>query len=194
MNHTNMRTKAILYLPGRGGNLNAASTYQSLLPYTTVIGVQPDREWYPAPNGPLDQREAVEGLKKAATDFNEYVLNKICPEINIAPTEIVLAGHSAGGVVAIQAACEADWKYKAVIVHSGCVLDRNILPKKKNDVAFYFYHAMDDEVFGYKERYEPSFAALTKAGYFCVEQNKVSGHAIVRNDIVNAVDQILKAL
>lgn len=187
--------KAVICLPGRGGSakeLAARYAKDRLMVRFKVIGIQPDKEWYPAPRGPEDQKEAVAGAIGAAVNLNNYILD-LLRDLKVPNYKIALVGYSAGGVMALQAASLAGWNYPLVIVHSGCALDPATL--RERTVKVHLYHAKDDCCFYWDQRYLPTKEALIQKGWQveCHERER-GGHNLPDNDIYSAVTTIFTVL
>lgn len=185
---------AVICLPGRGGNMYSLATpyaEEPLLGKFKIIGIEPDKEWYPSPRGPKDQKEAVHGLAGAAVNLGAYIQN-LLKEEKISPYNVAIAGFSAGGVMAIQTAAMANWtQIPLTVVHSGCVLDSSILPERTLTVLM--FHSKDDTCFDWNERYQPSKEALKKKGYqlICIERER-GGHTIPSAELYEAASSIFR--
>lgn len=180
----------LICLPGRGGNaMQMTRDYQDHLEMlghreSAIVGMQPKRiggGWYPAPNGPDDQDEAITGMAESVAVLDEAI-SKVEKEYGITRKEICLAGFSAGAVMAMQMAATSVEPFGGVIVHSGAILDLENLPPAPTQTPILLCHYKDDSVFGWTERYEPMHEALVREGYnisTCI--NPIGGHKIDRN-------------
>ncbi len=188
---------AVVFLPGRGASARSLMMqYEDYLDdedQKILIAIDPENaSWYPPPNGPNDQDSAVTGCEKTTKELNAYI-GELLAKLHVQKENVVLVGFSAGGVMAIQLALHD--KYAGAICHNGCVLEPGILDKKVHNPTIYLYHARDDGVFGWKERYLPTKKALIEKGYnvVCKEHNK-GGHHIQHSDMQDALKALAKLL
>lgn len=138
--------------------------------------ISPEKEWYPPPKGAKDQRMAVLGLEETIPELDKFIT-----EIGVNKSKTVLAGFSAGAVVALHLGNYTEEPFKAVICHNGACIGEP--GKAKHKTPFLLIHSQDDNCFGWKERYVPMKKYLTKNGYEVnfVEKEK-GGHAISEHD------------
>ena len=145
-------------------------------------------EWYPQPNGPHDQKEALKGLSESVNLIDDYV-DKVAKENSLSRGKVHLAGHSAGGVVALQVAVHSKVPFGSVHVHCGAILEPGKLPKS-NDTPVFVFHGENDSVFKWHERYLPMKTALIKGGYNCAFVEHYDGH-VIRNQDVKSIRKFL---
>lgn len=145
----------------------------------------PEGQWYPAPKGTHDQKEALEGLPKSVKIIDNLI-NKMMKQYSLLRRDIYLAGHSAGAVVALQVAAHSHEPLGGVHMHCGAILDPSSLPRN-NGTPIFVFHSENDLVFSWDERYLPTKEALIKNGYQCafVERRDYAngGHAVRKEDI-----------
>jgi predicted esterase len=186
----------ILALPGRGGlGEDLAEIYlKTRLSKTLIVGITPkNKEWYPMPFGPYNQKRAVEGID-VAMEAIEEVISTIEKKYNINSKKIALAGFSAGAVMAIQLAAHSNKKFAAVISHCGAILEPYSMPKAQNKVPILLTHSWDDVIFDWQERYIPMKIALCEKEYdFYGVEAPDNGHTFNYFDIVIASNFIAKA-
>jgi len=154
----------ILCLPGRGshaGELVRWYNNELQMDDNLIVGITPElRCWYPLPNGPDDQTDAVEGILKA-----KYTIERVIRKIGIPRKNMFLVGHSAGAVMAIQLSIHSPEPFAGVIVHSGAILEPKEVPECQNDTPYLLIHSKDDVIFKWDERYLPMRDALEERGY-----------------------------
>jgi predicted esterase len=181
IDHGNNPTTAILFLPGKGGDVISLAFFYKEEQHRLLVGVTPNNyEWYPTPNGPHDQENAVRGCEDAIPFIFDEIVH-IERQYGIPPEKIAIVGFSAGGVMAIQAAAHIKNRLLGAIVsHSGTILDPNRLPHCKNpEIPIFLTHNRDDSVFTWKERYLPARLVLQKKEYCVLTcEGKTGGHKI----------------
>lgn len=179
----------VLVLPGRAG-VGEDLTYRyagTELDQSLFIGVTPTGfEWYPCPNGPDDQQNALDGIWDAFQTIDR-TLERIETRYGIPRKNMAVAGYSAGGVMTIQTVALSDEPLAAGIVHAGAILNPDILPKAKHTTPLLVFHNQDDYCFDWWERYLPMKDALRNKGYvaYFVERKK-GNHSVLYPDIVIA--------
>ena len=187
----------VILLPGRGQPcLDMINRYDraSNLANMRLIAVEPIDEWYPAPNGVGDQSEAIWGLKLTVPEFENFVTD-LEREYEVDRANIVLAGFSAGAVLAIQVAANTDRPFGAVVVHNGAILDPESMLESKNNTPFLVFHNMNDDCFEWEERYLPMKEALESNNYDVdFIEGETGGHYIADEDVKFAGNWIKKTL
>jgi predicted esterase len=177
----------ILCLPGREDTgRNLAEIYKGAeLRQTMIVGMTPKYEWYPAPNGPNDQTEAIAGLS-GAVEMVEKVLTKIRKGFGVKKEQVVLVGFSAGAVVALETFARSKYPFAAVVCHSGAILDHENFPHCKfTTVPVFATHCQDDTVFSCKERFWPMCDTLEHCGYNLIPmEHRKGNHSIFKQDII----------
>lgn len=179
----------IILMVGRCGRaIDMMRYYREVceLDRTRLISVEPLDEWYPAPKSPEDQEEAIWGLKVSVPEFDLFIA-KLEEDYSINRSEIVLAGFSAGAVMAIQVAAYSQKPFAAVISHNGAILDPAALPMAAHDTPFFLIHSRDDQCFSWDERYIPMKKALLAKEYTVELCEREDGdHAIAPEDVADA--------
>lgn len=179
----------IVLMVGRNGRaIDLLKYYKEFceLERTRLISIEPVDEWYPAPRSPEDQQEAIWGLKVSVPQFDTFV-SEIEKDFKTDRSQIVLAGFSAGAVMAIQVAAYSENPFAAVISHNGAILAPDELPESKHKTPIFLIHSKNDECFGWEERYLPMKKALLKKGYTVELCEKEDGdHSIDPEDIADA--------
>lgn len=187
---------AIVLLPGRGQsarNILAKYIHYSNLNQFALIAIEPNVEWYPAPNGAGDQDNSLFGLKSSVPKLDNFI-SEIENKFEIDRSEIVLSGFSAGAVMAIQIAAYAKQPFKAVISHNGAILEPKDLPKSIYSTKHLVFHNEDDDCFSWEERYIPMKNILIENGYNLeTAENEFGGH-ILNSDDVNYAGIWIKKL
>lgn len=179
----------IILMTGRNGRaIDLLKYYEKFceLEKTRLISIEPIDEWYPIPYSPENQQEAIMGLKVSIPQFNKLV-SKIEKKFKIDRSKIVLAGFSAGAVMAIQVAAHSDKPFAAVISHNGAILAPDELPKSKHKTPILLIHSKNDECFSWEERYLPMKKVLFEKEYtveFC--EKEYGNHFINPEDIADA--------
>jgi len=196
-NADNKPTSCILALPGRGNRGQDIAEWYSFagLKKTLIVAVTPaNYEWYPQPNGPQDQADAVAG-QEAARNSLEWVVDTIEKRYGIKSNRMALVGFSAGAVMAIQTAIHSEREFAAVIGHGGAILDPGGVPPAKNAMPIYLMHSNNDSTFEWDERFVPMKESLEQNGYN-VESliRKYEGHRVIYEDIVVAGAKLAPAL
>lgn len=190
-------TSCILILPGRDqtGVELAKQWSNTFLDSTAIVLITPiNREWYPMPNGVLDQKEAVSGLIPAKKVIDN-VVKRINSELKIPNHKIAIAGFSAGGVMANYVCSNSNNEYAACICHSGAILEPEKVPKCKfKKMPFVLTHSYDDDAFDWEERYIPMKNSLIKNEYNlqCLESR--FGHHVYDEEIDFSASVICKRL
>jgi phospholipase/carboxylesterase len=179
------RKGCIVALPGRG---TPAETMERFvchmdLPNTLVICLEPSNlRWYPQPNGPNDQREAVAGMERA-TDFLNKRLSKIQRAFRLRRQQIALVGYSAGSVMALNMCVNSNQPFAAVASMAGAILEPEHMPVANNQTPILLRHAIDDDCFKWDERYIPMKQSLLRGGYnVYVSEKNYGGHGISTED------------
>ncbi len=86
-------------------------------------------------------------------------------------------GYSAGGVMALRMAEMASRDFAAVACIAGAVLAPGSLAPARIGTPILLRHNVDDDVFGWDERFVPSRDALVDRGYnVSVQEAEVGGH------------------
>ena len=73
-------THAVFLLHGRGCNAeNMLSAFDTLcdIKNLVVFSIEPEKEWYPIPNGSSDQESAIHGLDKNLPKIREFILKTL---------------------------------------------------------------------------------------------------------------------
>jgi predicted esterase len=125
----------LILLPGRGGDgRDFAKIYEahSELNDVLIIGLTPrGYGWYPSPmKYPISQ--TAKGIRYSIKKI-EKAIKKLQKACKFTKDKTVLAGFSAGGVLAIQTAINSKEPYAGVIVHSGAIYEPNKMPTEWND-------------------------------------------------------------
>lgn len=177
----------IILFPGRG------QSAKSLLNFyidrfrndeVTLLAIEPNLEWYPAPNGVRDQKHSIEGIKKEIINLENF-LEKIELEYKINRKEMTLAGFSAGAVIALQLGMHTNRPYKGIIVHNGAILDIENIPQS-NNTPILVIHNQDDDCFKWEERYKPMKLALENNSFNAkFLESHYGNHSITKRDIEN---------
>jgi len=181
----------IIVLPGRHGSAVALmSAYQEAeLTDTVLVGMEPEQEWYPLPNGVGDQSEAVRGIKKARKALLRHI-GLVQRQLGFASRQVALVGFSAGAVMAIQCGLRSREELAGVVAHSGAILQPRKTPAARFiDMPFLLTHNEYDTCFSWHERYLPMKKVLRKRGYYVttLETNDpLMTHGLSRQDVVNA--------
>lgn len=177
----------VLLLPGRAG-VGEDLTYRyagTELSESLFVGITPQGfEWYPMPNGPDDQQEALDGIWDAFQTIDR-TLDRIESRYGVPRNNIAVAGFSAGGVMTIQTVALSDEPLAAGIVHAGAILEPSILPPAKHETPLLVFHNQDDYCFDWFERYLPMKDALKDKGYaaYFVERKR-GNHTVLYDDII----------
>ena len=182
-NTENNPTTCLLCLPGRASHAKElVYIYKKYLgiDHDLIVGVTPiQRCWYPMPNGINDQIDAVAGINHARI-IVETVVRYIEDQFSVPRENMILIGHSAGAVMAIETAAHSQRPFAGVISHNGAILEPDLLPKCQNKSTNYLLtHNRDDLIFEWEERYVPMKKALQEKGYtvFSLEEDD-GGHNV----------------
>lgn len=136
-------------------------------------------EWYPKPNGPNDQQNAVEGLitnsKKMAKEFSQY-------------PKIALAGFSAGAVMALEVSFLLD-NVEFAIINSGAVLNMDTTRTVKNKTKYFIHHDNRDKVFTWEDRYLPMINYL-KHNDVCTKNTNTGMHYLDDTSLTYFLEKI----
>jgi predicted esterase len=182
-------TTCVLALPGRGqSGFSIAQWYRHYAcREALVVGITPRRfEWYPMPNGVDDQDHAVEQQWRAIETVNR-ILDLIQNRYNIATSQIVLTGYSAGAVTSLMVAMHSGHEFAGVVAHAGAILDTRNVPVCNVKTPILLIHARNDETFDWWERYLPMKKSLIRAGYTVYAREKdEGGHGMCQEDLVLA--------
>lgn len=188
--------KCIVFLAGRSqqGKL-LADIYKTTGEWTNtvVFGVTPqDYYWYPMPAGVDDQWDAIEGLPEARRAI-EKVLSWITTTTAIPRCKTILVGFSAGGVMALEVGCKSNESFKALVCHSGAILNLNSLPFcQHSNMPVLLTHSLDDDCFEWQDRYLPMKKTLVDQGYNVhVIEREFGGHELLDEDSYE-VSQFMK--
>lgn len=175
--------RLIICLPGRGGRSKNIAEMYSNLNSSLAIGLEPASknhdfvgEWYPRPNGPNDQQNAVNGLEANIPYIKEFVQAKID---RYEPKQTFIVGFSAGAVVALRLSFEM--KFAGCIAHSGAILDSTKFPKDHSKNRTLITHSINDDVFSYENRFIPMKRFLSQTlpvESFYYSEFEVGGHHI----------------
>lgn len=146
--------------------------------------IQPKNlEWYPAPNGPEDQKNALNGLNNNV----KYLISRIKSIQSMYGLDrnyVGLIGYSAGAVMSLKVIEGSEVNFAGVVALSGVVLDPVNLRPAMNNTPLLLKHSFDDECFGWEERYVPSRDALIAKGYnVTVDEKQDGGHGVTLADI-----------
>jgi len=168
----------IITIPGRGNDgTQFARLYQMEAEFNNTVFVGPTPHgfaWYPLPTSATDQDRALAGLPRARDAINA-VVDAVQRRFSIPKSKIVLAGFSAGGVMAIETAAHSNEPFAAVVCHSGAILEPKNLPECKHPkMPVILTHCKDDDCFEWFERYVPMKEALFLNGYdtYALESRK----------------------
>lgn len=167
----------VVFLPGRGQKAEVLAEYYELK-NTLIVCLTPEYlSWYPSPNGPKNQFNAIEGMKKSVIEVDQIIKN-IQNDYSLNRKEIAIIGFSAGGVMALQINAHSNELFGAIVCHNGAILEPKELPTG-NKTPILVIHSKDDGVFSWNERYLPMKEALIEKNYN-VEfiENESNGHFI----------------
>jgi len=141
-------------LAGRGMNPKVMiESFGQCFQNWNISTIEPDIEWYPAPNGINNQYDAVVGVKEAG----QLVASLIKENSNFPLNRVGIAGFSAGAVVALEASFILK-ELGFVISCSGAILDTMSLDLneiRKIKTAYHIIHGRQDTIFSWNERYLP---------------------------------------
>lgn len=146
--------------------------------------IQPKNlEWYPAPNGPKDQKNAIDGLNHNVRFLNSRI-KSIRSIYGGDCNNVGLIGYSAGAVMSLKVIEGSEMNFAGCVCLSGVVLDPLNLRPAMNNTPILLKHNFDDECFGWEDRYIPSRDALIAKGYnITVEEKQDGGHGVKLEDI-----------
>ena len=183
----NKKKGVLVLLPGRGCQAKSLlDLYKNIgeLQETLLIGIQPEKEWYPLPNGANDQSSAIAGLRKTVIQLRSFLQN-LQKTYDFTTEETVLAGFSAGAVVALQLALTGEEEYDMVIAHNGAIFEPSEVPIASKKTTYALLHTQDDNCFTWLERYVPMKQSLMNKNHkiFTIEK-PIGGHNISDNDIL----------
>lgn len=179
------KEKTILIFPGRGQDpeelMSLYRANKRIDEAFNLMAVNPEKEWYPKPNGVTNQSEAVSGICRSVRNINEIV-NRLSSKEGIDPLKIALSGYSAGGVIALEVSISN--RFMAAVCHSGCVLDTSRIKRSQHGTPCLMIHARDDGTFGYGERFMPTKNTLLREGHMVTTIEKQDGgHSITAVDV-----------
>lgn len=177
----------VVVLPGRCGSGSAfAKGYAREDLRAITVGLTPrKRKWYPLPNGVKDQEDAVNGIVKSRQIVDD-TLYRIGEKFGFPREKMALAGFSAGAVMAVQIAAFSREPFAGVVVHSGAILEPELMPWCKHpEMSFILTHNKDDDCFSWDERYMPMKKALIKNNYRILKaiERRTGNHCIWEQDI-----------
>jgi len=179
-------TQAIILLPGRGCSAEMMlSLFSPIMeaPKLIVFSIQPEKEWYPIPNGALDQSQAILGLSENLPIIRNYIL-ELLAEAQIGVESTTLIGFSAGAVVALTMATTYQIPFKRIFSHSGAILEPENTKSCEIPTNIVLVHRQDDSCFDWNERYLPMRDILVKLGYNVLTNEGYFGnHIIYKNDV-----------
>ena len=176
----------VLLFPGRGQSgkniLNIYNKFSNLKEFT-LIAIEPFIEWYPAPHGANNQKEAIDGIKKSISQLDDFIFD-IEDRLKINRSKTILAGFSAGAVMAIQLAVHAYIHFNSVISHNGAILNPEELPEAIYPTNYLLVHNENDDCFSWDERYLPMKKSLLKKDYNLeVFESQTGGHFMQIKDV-----------
>jgi predicted esterase len=188
----------VLALPGRDqSGFHMAWCYdQEPLNNTLIVGITPEWfEWYPMPNGPHDQSNAVAGQKDGVRTIDQ-VLKQIERHFGVPAERTALVGFSAGAVMAIQAGATLPYKFAAVVSHAGAILEPDALPPcRDRTVPYFLFHNRDDGIFDWEERFLPMKEALRQNKYRVQTIERPQGrHSMSEKDLKTASTLVARSL
>lgn len=163
----------LVFLPGRDQDVkNLTSMYMRLsIPNATLIGLQPWKEWYPAPTG--DNKQTVLKEIKYSVAEIDGVIKQIETNFNTKRENIGLIGFSAGGVMALQC---GQLGIGAIVAHSAAIFDPENY--KETTTPVFISYGENDQVFKLEER-------LSKMEKAVIE--KAQRHAVAVDDGVHEI-------
>ena len=175
----------VVALPGRGVTLNEMYKFMlySGLNRSIVSIIEPrNLEWYPSPNGPQDQEDAVIGCRLAVNPIKNRIKN-LCRTYKIPYSKVAVVGYSAGAVMALEIAQRSKSEMAMVISIAGTILDPRKVPPAKNNTPILMKICRDDERFDWNERHQPAKEALIKNKYnLTLEERNYGGHNLSAED------------
>jgi predicted esterase len=184
----------VIFFPGRGGKAQTLIDHYDMfagLQHSLFLGIGPEDEWYPMPNGANDQSKAVQGLEGSILRLKHFI-DILKLTYNFVPEQTALVGFSAGAVMALQLALNFDENYAAVVCHSGAILQPQNVRTKTKDTTFFLLHSQDDDCFYWNERYVPMKNALSDNGYNTLKVERRSGGHHVFSDDISFVSKSLE--
>jgi predicted esterase len=178
----------IVLLPGRHNfGYNLLRSYSRNLNCSEIglFSITPplSQGWYPPPNGPNDQVQAVMGLDRSAK-LIEKIIQTIQEQHSLPREKIVVAGFSMGAVAGVHWAIHTNDPVAALVCHSGAILEPWKVPQARHSMPIILNHGQDDYCFEWEERYLPMKRALSKKGYdlWLVERPE-GNHTILNSDV-----------
>lgn len=186
--HDYSYNKILIILPGRGMAPEMLLDYYAFWnehsSYYLNIEINPTTEWYPAPNGPKDQQDAINGSKNTLISLNEKII-ELQKLHNIERSQVYICGFSAGAVMALQLAINSDEDFGGIVAHSGAIFEIDDVPICKNDTRILLMHNKNDDCFTWDERYIPMKEALAKNKYNLTCYESMRGeHRITSSDVL----------
>lgn len=157
----------LLVLPGRGipgDAMEHFARHVGLWKTLTVVLEPQHFEWYPAPNGPDDQDDAVKGQIESLIELKQY-LSKIQKLWEIPNEQTAIVGFSAGAVMALQLCAHSDTSFAGVVSLAGAILNPDTFLEAPNNTPILLQHNEDDDCFKWGERYLPMKQTLHDKGY-----------------------------
>jgi phospholipase/carboxylesterase len=125
----------------------------------TINGGAKMRAWYDIVGFDLNNRVNIDGINKSLDILDEYVQNEI--RLGLTEQEIIIAGFSQGGVIALHSLLRSSYRYAAVVTLSSylpCLDDiKDLISTKNKSTEVFFAHGQVDPVvpFAYgKQAYE----------------------------------------
>ena len=184
-----------ILLPGRGQEGSTLLQLWSKYHHTdvTLISLTPENlQWYPRPNGPNDQTNALAGLEEARNSVYEKIdaikrHEKLHSNKDFTEKDIVLVGFSAGGVTAIQAGVHKQL-FKGIVCCSGAILDPDSIPESISFMPIVLVHGTQDDVFLWDERYVPMKNALISKNYNVKTIESDHAHKLHLNGIAESIN------
>ena len=189
--------KMLIILPGRG------SPPEMILDYYTFwhqdsnrhnphddqlikIEINPLDEWYPAPYGPNNQKDAIAGVASMLLSLDAQI-KELQDLYKIKRNQVFIFGFSAGAVMALQLAMNSDEQFGGVVAHSGAIFEPDKVNPCKNRTKIMLIHNRNDDCFTWDERYVPMKESLAKNKYnlFCYETMD-RGHIIKSADVITS--------
>ncbi len=154
---------------------------------TVMAALEPYRlAWYPRPNGIRDQARTVMGLPYAVAAARDSI-EKIKKATDIKNNQIVLMGFSAGAVVGLQLAIQANEPFAACISFAGAIFEPHKVVKAKNQTPIFLQHNKLDDCFDWHERYLPTRDSLKANGYnLTIAERSEGHHTLYFEDAINA--------
>lgn len=169
----------IFLLVGRGQSArNFSRIYCPYFPKYKIITLEPEKEWYPIPNGIDDQFDSILGIKTNVPKLFKRI-KKIRKNLNILRKNTIIAGFSAGAVMMLELIGYSQKPFNCAICHNGAILDVNQFPDCKNNTPILLIHSEDDDCFEWNERYLPMKQCLKDKKYnLTTIEKKHGGHDI----------------